>query len=128
MTQDQWDKAEDFMEGYMLDLTYDIVTQKIKLTDLIDSDEEVILAYDPFGVGETDQVWLLQDLIDYYIETEEYERCAKLLSLKVQVEKGSLDLSKRIYLNESDFEIPEAHELAVKRLIDEVLNNKWNKN
>ena len=31
MTQDEWNKAEDFLEGYMLDLTYEIVTRKTKL-------------------------------------------------------------------------------------------------
>ena len=47
MTQEEWNNAEDFLEGYMIDLTYDIVTRKIKLTDLIRTDEEVILLYDP---------------------------------------------------------------------------------
>ena len=93
MTQDEWNNAEHFIEGYMLDLTYDIITKRVNLKDLINSDEEIILSYDPFLIGETDQSWLLQDLIDYYVEQEEYERCAKLLTMKLKVDKGTLDLS-----------------------------------
>ena len=125
MTQEEWNNAEHFLEGYMLDLTYDIVTQKIKLTDLIDTDHEVILTYDPFAIGETDQSWLLQDLIDYYVEQEEYERCAKLLTMKLKVDKGTLDLSDRLYLKNEDFD---EYDIAIQNLIDDVLGNGYNKN
>ena len=131
MTQEDWDKSKEYLEGYMLDLTYDIVTQKIVLKDLLESDGEVILSYDPFDNGETDQAWLLQDLIDYYIEEEKYERCAKLLKLKVKVERGLLDLSPILYLKDEwfvDNAIIETEESAVKKLIDEVLKNKYNQN
>ena len=125
MTQEEWNNAEHFLEGYMLDLTYDIVTQKIKLTDLIDTDHEVILTYDPFAIGETDQSWLLQDLIDYYVEQEEYERCAKLLTMKLKVDKGTLDLSDILYLKNEDFD---EYDIAIQNLIDDVLGNGYNKN
>ena len=125
MTQEEWNNAEHFLDGYMLDLTYDIVTQKIKLTDLIDTDHEVILTYDPFAIGETDQSWLLQDLIDYYVEQEEYERCAKLLTMKLKVDKGTLDLSDRLYLKNEDFD---EYDIAIQNLIDDVLGNGYNKN
>ena len=128
MTQDEWDKAEEFMEGYMLDLTYDIITGKIKLTDLIESEDEIILSYDPFeSNGDIDQVWLLQDLIEYYIESEQYERCAKLLKMKLQVEKGALDLTSRLILSDSDFATPSEKD-SVQVLIDDLLNNKHNNN
>ena len=127
MTQDEWNKAEDFIEGYMLDLTYDIVTQKKHLKDLINSDNEIILSYDPFLIGETDQSWLLQDLIDYYVDTEEYEKCAILLKMKIKVDKGTLDLSDRIYLKDELFITAEEDQM-LKGLIDEFINNKHNKN
>ena len=94
MTQDEWNNAEHFIEGYMLDLTYDIITKRVNLKDLINSDEEIILSYDPFLIGETDQSWLVQDLIDWYVEQEEYEKCAKLLKMKIRIDKGLLDLSR----------------------------------
>ena len=125
MTQEEWNNAEHFLEGYMLDLTYDIVTQKVKLTDLIDTNQEVILTYDPFAIGETDQSWLLQDLIDYYVELEEYERCAKLLTMKLKVDKGILDLSDVLYLKNEDFD---EYDIAIQNLIDDVLGNRYNKN
>jgi hypothetical protein len=34
---------------------------------------------------------------------EEYEKCAKLLQMKISVESGELDLSDRIYLKDEDF-------------------------
>ncbi len=125
MTQEEWNNAEHFLEGYMLDLTYDIVTRKIKLTDLIDTDQEVILTYDPFAIGETDQSWLLQDLIDYYVEQEEYERCAKLFKMKLKVDKGILDLTDILYLSDEDFD---EYDIAIRNLIDDVLGNSYNKN
>ena len=127
MTQDEWNNAEHFIEGYMLVLTYDIITKRVNLKDLINSDEEIILSYDPFLIGETDQSWLVQDLIDWYVEQEEYEKCAKLLKMKIRIDKGLLDLSSIIYLKEKDFQEAEA-DLAVKALIKEVLGNNYNKN
>lgn len=127
MTDDEQSKVEAFMEGYMLDLTYDIVTKKVLLSDLVNSDDEVILSYDPFSIGEIDQAWLLQDLIDYYIETEEYEKCAKLLKMKIKVERGLLDLSDRIYLTDEHF-MTEEQDMVMESLINEILNNKFNKN
>ena len=127
MTDDEQSKVEAFMEGYMLDLTYDIVTKKVLLSDLVNSDDEVILSYDPFSIGEIDQAWLLQDLIDYYIETEEYEKCAKLLKMKIKVERGLLDLSDRIYLTDEHF-MTEEQDRVMESLINEILNNKFNKN
>ena len=127
MTQDEWNRAEEYLEGYMLDLTYEIVTQKRKLTDLINSDDEVILSYDPFSIGEIDQVWLIQDLIDWYIEEEEYEKCAELLRLKIKVEKGITDLSDIIYLRDEDF-LTEEENSAIDELIKDLLSNNYNKN
>ena len=127
MTQEEWDSAQEFLEGYMLDLTYDVVTQKKKLKDLINSDEEVILTYDPFLIGETDQCWLLQDLIDWYVEQEEYEKCAELLKMKIKVEKGTLDLSSIIYLREEQFVSAEQSRL-IEELLSDLTNNNYNKN
>ncbi len=127
MTPEEYGKVEEFMEGYMLDLTYDIVTEKVALSELVNTDEEVILSYDPFAIGETDQVWLLQDLIDYFVTTEEYEKCAKLLKMKIKVENGTLDLSDRIYLTDEDF-LNEEQDMIIQSLIDELLKNNFNKN
>ena len=123
MTQEDWNKAEEFLEGYMIDLTYDIVTRKRKLKDLINSDEEVILSYDPFAQGETDQSWLLQDMIDYYVEYEEYEKCAKLLKLKIKVDKGLLDLSDIIYLKDEHF-ITAEQEIMIQNLIKDLTDTE----
>ncbi len=118
MTQEEWNNAEEYLEIYMVDLTYDIVTSKIKLTDLLRTNEEVILTYDPFDIEGTDQAWLLQDLIDHYEAEEEYERCSILLKMKKKVEKGLLDLSGVLYLKDEDF--------VIDQLIDEVLGNSQN--
>ena len=103
MTPDEQSQVEEFMEGMMVDLTYDIVTKKVILSDYINTAEQVVLSYDPFATGEIDQSWLLQDLMEYYIDIEDYEKCAKLLQMKISVESGELDLSDRIYLKDEDF-------------------------
>ena len=120
MTQEEWNRAEEFLEDYMVDLTYDIVTRKVKLTELIRTDEEVILLYDPFDKEGVDQVFLLEDLMDHYESEEQYERCAILLKMKKKIEKGLLDLSDVLYLRDEDFVIDE--------LINEALGNNYNKN
>ncbi len=124
MTSDDKNKVHEYIEGYMLDLTYNIVTKKIVLSELVNSSEEVILSYDPFAIGDIDQSWLLQDLIDHYIETEEYEKCAKLLQMKHKVESGALDLSDRIYLKDEDFK---EYDSNISDLIEEY-KNKYNQN
>ena len=37
MTPEEYGKVEEFMEGYMLDLTYDIVTKKVALSELVNT-------------------------------------------------------------------------------------------
>tara|TARA_R110000851_G_scaffold37986_4_gene97752 strand:+ start:10492 stop:10869 length:378 start_codon:yes stop_codon:yes gene_type:complete len=125
MSPEDESKVQEFMENYMLDLTYDIVTKKIALSDLVNTDDEVILSYDPFAIGEIDQAWLLQDLMDYYIETEEYEKCAKLLAMKIKVENGLLDLSDRLYLTDEHFE---EYDSTMDDLLKDFKDNKQNKN
>ena len=45
----------------------------------------------------------LSTLLEYYEKEEEYEKCSELLSLKVKVKFGLINLKERITLKESDF-------------------------
>ena len=47
------------------------------IDDLLDEDEEMVLVLDPEITDEE----LSEDLIEYFITTEEYEKCAKIKDL-----------------------------------------------
>jgi hypothetical protein len=69
--------------------SYRIITDKISFEDLLDEDHNMgnstLLTYDP---EEILTVKIIQDIIDYYIDLEEYEMCAELK--KVMDEKFSV--------------------------------------
>lgn len=59
--------------------SYRIVTHKVTFEDLLDEDYDrgnsTLLVHDP---DKEVTPALIQDLIDYFVETEEYELCAEL--------------------------------------------------
>jgi hypothetical protein len=74
MTEDQGlDKA--------FETTYLVVTGKLKLEDLGGTGKEVFMLYDPILVEENELRDVLNDVIDYYVETEEYEKCQEIKNI-----------------------------------------------
>jgi hypothetical protein len=60
---------------------YLIITNRMTLDELITSKGEItFIPYDP-GVPETIEL-ILDDMIDYFSSTEEYEICAELVKVK----------------------------------------------
>lgn len=62
--------------------TYRIITNKVSFTDLLDEDVSkgtvTLLVHDPDKeISES----TIKDVIKYYEESEEYERCAELLEV-----------------------------------------------
>lgn len=59
--------------------SYRVVTNKITFEQLLDEDSNegnnTVLAHDPNKEVTVD---VIQDIIDYFVEYEEYERCAEL--------------------------------------------------
>jgi|TARA_R110002167_G_scaffold34255_2_gene109262 hypothetical protein len=73
--------TEDAGLDKAFETTYLVVTGKLKLEDLGGTGREVFMLYDPILVEESELVDVLNDVIDYYIETEEYEKCQEIKNL-----------------------------------------------
>lgn len=71
-------QAEDIDRAFYS--SYRIVTNKLSFEDLLDEDmsngnDNTLLAHDPEEEVTPD---VIQDLIDYFVELEQYELCAEL--------------------------------------------------
>ena len=59
--------------------TYRIVTGKIDFEDLVESESTILLMCEPSDFADYDKIIsVCKDLIDYYQEEEEYEKCAEI--------------------------------------------------
>ena len=67
----------DFERAYYS--SYRIVTNKVSFEDLLDEDHDkgnhTLLVHNPYGEVTRN---VINELIDYFVETEEYELCAEL--------------------------------------------------
>ncbi len=61
--------------------TYLVVTGKLKLENLGGTGREIFMLYDPLHVEESELKIILEDIIEHYIETEEYEKCQEIKEL-----------------------------------------------
>lgn len=61
--------------------TYRLVTGELEILDLVASQPDMTLLYDPSVVDDDKVISVLENLMDYYIDLEEYDRCAKLRDL-----------------------------------------------
>jgi hypothetical protein len=66
------------------DNTYDILMGKITMNELFNKDIDVPLLVNPSEkvISNTTKLEILDGMLEYYIEEEEYEKCSKLLELK----------------------------------------------
>jgi hypothetical protein len=66
------------------DNTFDILTGKITMEELFESNNDSIplLVQAKDIVNLEDRLDVLEGMIEYYTEGEEYEKCAKLVKLK----------------------------------------------
>tara|TARA_R110000751_G_scaffold253020_2_gene352638 strand:+ start:183 stop:452 length:270 start_codon:yes stop_codon:yes gene_type:complete len=66
------------------DNTFNILTGKITMEDLFESDQDNIplLVQTTEIVDLEDRLDVLEGMIEYYTEEEEYEKCAELVKLK----------------------------------------------
>ena len=60
--------------------TYKIITGKVKISSL-NILKDVYMLYDPTHLEIEELIDILLDMIDYYVETEEYEKCQKLKNI-----------------------------------------------
>jgi len=78
--------------------TYKIVTGKVKISSL-NILKDVYMLYDPTSLEEQELIDILLDMIDYFIQTEEYEKCQKLKNI---LESDLEKLIPKITMSEQD--------------------------
>ena len=82
---------EGFNESLCMHYTYSLLTGKETYQELLESVDELYLLYNPDKPMEEIDDSVYEALLDYYIYTEEYEKCDDILAAK--------QLSKLISLN-----------------------------
>ena len=69
--------SDDEMVDLAMNNAYAMLVGNKSIDELLDEDEEMVLVPDPEITDEE----LSEDLIEYFITTEEYEKCAKIKDL-----------------------------------------------
>ena len=78
--------------------TYKIITGKVKISSL-NILKDVYMLYDPTHLEIEELIDILLDMIDYYVETEEYEKCQKLKNI---LESDLKELIPKITMSQQD--------------------------
>ena len=76
--------ADEELARLANDNTFNILTGKVTIKELFNQDIDVPLLVDPSQefLSNTTKIEILDGMIDYYVEVEEYEKCSELLKLK----------------------------------------------
>ena len=69
--------SDDELVDLAMNNAYAMLVGNKSIDDLLDEEEEMVLVPDPEISDE--ELW--EDLIEYFITTEEYEKCAKIKDL-----------------------------------------------
>ena len=84
------------------EMTYLVVTGKVKLENLGGTGNEVFMLYDPIDADEQELRDVLEDMINYFIDSEEYERCQEI---KLLLEGDMKSLIPNITYSDDDITI-----------------------
>ena len=68
--------------------TYEVLTMKQSIEDILDSEPKSIFYGNPFDVTNED----VEDIIEFFENTEEYEKCGELLELLKAKETAEFDM------------------------------------
>ena len=86
MTIEEKMEYENYIVDQAFENSYQVLTSKSTFEDLLDKKTKygvkAIMIYDPTEDPDED---IYDDIIYYYEDLEEYERCAELLSIKQKV-------------------------------------------
>jgi len=117
----------DIVEDEVFETTYQIVVGDMSIEMLVNTHPTVNLLYDPFELSNRDFIFLLDKLINHYIDKEEYLKCAKLRDIRAARDSHEKIL-KEIVLDVLDEELdfypgPEPIEPSpLGKLIDTIKN------
>jgi len=59
-------------------LTYKMFVGKLTIKDVLHRYRNIELMYDPYELDQKEFISIVEDMLDHYIDLEEYEKCAKL--------------------------------------------------
>ena len=62
--------------------SYMLLTKQTTFKKVLERDEEFGLIFDPANLSKSNPVELIDVLIDYFVELEEYEKCQDLVDAK----------------------------------------------
>ena len=86
------------------DITYQLVIGEISIEMLVKNNPTVSLLYDPFYLTKKDFVTVIKWLMEHYVETEDYLRCAKLRDILLD-KKSHSSIIQEIVLDDTSDEI-----------------------
>lgn len=95
--------TKDFDKAF--ENTYRILTGKIDINRAITSTNEIFILYDPYFLNAEELSDIINDIIDYYIETEEYEKCQELKNILNLSKRKINNLIKKITLDDDDEDV-----------------------
>ncbi len=112
------DEDKGFDEAF--ETTYLVVTGKIKLENLGKEGREIFMLYDPIDVDEKELREVLEDMILYFIETEEYEKCQEIKEI---LDKSLKVLMPKITYSDLDIlPLPKKKSTVKENSIDKMIN------
>ena len=112
------DEDKGFNEAF--ETTYLVVTGKIKLESLGKGGREIFMLYDPIDVDEKELREVLEDMILYFIETEEYEKCQEIKEI---LDSGLKALMPKITYNDLEIlPVPSKKASTKENSIDKMIN------
>jgi len=82
--------------------TYRLMTGKTNISSIASSSKEVFILYDPYYLDILELKDIINDIIDYFIQTEEYEKCQELKEILESGDKGMNELIGKITLSEDE--------------------------
>ena len=68
--------------------TYEVLTMKQSIEDILDSEPKSIFFGNPFDITNED----IEEIIKFFEDTEEYEKCSELLELLKAKENAEFDM------------------------------------
>ena len=68
--------------------TYEVLTMKQSIEDILDSEPKSIFYGNPFDITDED----INEMIEFFENTEEYEKCGELLELLKAKEYAEFDM------------------------------------
>ena len=68
--------------------TYEVLTMKQSIEDILDSEPKSIFYGNPFDITNED----IKEMIEFFENTEEYEKCSELLELLEAKKDAELDM------------------------------------